>query len=459
MTRLVPLLLVIVLGVGFLVASASHGNAGAAPFQLAYVWSPSMPLSEMGIAEARRAAEDLEVELIVVSASELENLPSIESERGSLPSMGAPGAFGTSLVAAGATSHYPSLVVLRGDVVVGSAILGYKRSDAYRALVSERITAAESGGETTPAPLAPLNDPPPSTFSAEGQDMEVVWTHVLSPRPGAFFRHVPGTSFIAYDQRERVYLHDLTSDRAFRGPGWIDFVPSPDGRFFVTPGRNSRGLEFYLASEVLERGRLQGAEDVAPLLTDESMRDQYPSVGILEREPSGRALRYRVLVSWFSGLAFRDYAVDWSEEDPPELVPVSPKLDGCPGLDLSIPILSKDGRELAARDESTGTTKVFRISDDGSCRELLDLGQQTSKAGFSDDGTHVAYSSPDPSSRAGGSTTFVLNRADRSTLRIPYSRSAGLVIPEFVGGDSLLIAVTDGERSNSAEFRLLCCVR
>ena len=213
---------------------ASWPDAGAAGYpcvHLAYVWSPSMPLSEIGIEEARRAA--------------------------------------------GATVHYPSLVVLRSGEAVGSAIVGYKLAEAYRAL-----------------------------------------------------------------------------------------LPDP------------RGLEFYVAAEVFEQGRSGGAEDVDPLVTDRRMRDQYPSVGILETDEDARATRYRVLVSWFSGLALRDYDVRWDGSGISALTPAGPRLEGCPGKDLSTPMLSRNGRELAARDEHTGTTKVFRLEDDGSCRELFDLGRQ-----------------------------------------------------------------------------------
>lgn len=426
------------------------GAAGHPCVHLAYIWSPSMPLSELGIEEARRAAGATGTALSLVPATELErprSTPDTEPLR-------------RSLLAAGATVHYPSLVVLRGDDAVGSAIVGYKRAEAYRALLPERLAAAIRGEVEAPAPAGTPETYPVAPGSPR-QNIEVLWTHEISPPPGAFFRRVPGTSFISFDQRRRTYLRDLRSGRTFQGPGWVDFVPTPDGRLFVTPGRNARGLDFYLAAEVFEQGRSGGAEDVDPLVTDRRMQDQYPSVGILETDEDGRATRYRVLVSWFSGLALRDYDVRWDGSGISALTPAGPRMEGCPGEDLSTPMLSRNGRELAARDERTGTTKVFRMEDDGSCRELFDLGRQTSKVGFNDDGSLIAYSSPDPSSVRGGarSTTYVLDRTDMRTIRVPYSSSAGLVIPELVGADSLLIAVRESARSRSAEFRLLCCVR
>jgi hypothetical protein len=124
-------------------------------------------------------------------------------------------------------------------------------------------------------------------------------------------------------------------------------------------------------------------------------------------------------------------------------------------------MLSRSGRELAARDEDTGTTGVFAMANDGSCRELFDLGRQTSKVSFNNDGSLIAYSTPESSAGGSGAQfrTYVLDRAAMRTIPIPNSTSTGLVIPEILGADSVLIAVRDRDRSDSAEFRLLCCVR
>lgn len=440
-----------------LVAAALAGNVaatGCAPEvrsesrpseSLVYVWSPSMPLSLEGIPEIREAADRIGVTLSLIPATAVIEGTSerpIETLR-------------ASLVEAGATVHYPSLAVFVNGDVQGNAIVGYKQADAYVELLRGRLRAVGMGDVAAPAPLGER------ATSPGPPDVEVLWTHTVEPPPGAFFRRVPGTTLITFDQRRTVHLRDLTSGEQFRGPGWIDFVPTPDGRLFVTPGEGNSGLEFYLVADVLERGADGTAEALEPLVRDRQMNDQYPSVGILREDADGGPTRYRILVSWFSGLAFRDYEVGWVEGRPPEVEALTDKLTACPGRELSIPILSKDGRELAARDEDTGTTKVFHLNDDASCTELLDLGRQTSKVGFSDDGTLIAYSSPEPSSGGSGtrSWTYVFDRRDMETLRVPHSESAGLVIPELVGADSLLIAVKESARSRTSEFRLLCCVR
>lgn len=418
---------------------------------LVYVWSPSMPLSLHGMDEIARTAEAIGVPLSMLPASVLSGTShgSSDSRTEDLRAR---------LIAAGATVHFPSIVVVGRGAPRGNAIVGYKPSEGYRRLLEPRLAELEAGLVGDPAPIGT-----PGSFEAvapggsQDLDIRVRWTYPMpAPAPGAFFRRVPGTRFITFDQFRRVHLLNLETGERLLGPGWIDFVPSPDGKLFVTPGPGNSGLEFYVASEVFRLARAGIPNQFTVAFTDPLMADQYPSVGVLFQDPEGRSTTYRILVSWFSGLAVRDYEVRWGEDGRADVTPLTPKIAACPGRGLSTPILSKDGREIAARDEATGTTKVFTLDGEGTCTELFDLGRQTSKVGFSEDGRLIAYSSP---SASGRSTTYVLDRQDMVTTRVPDSGSAGLVIPEMVGADSLLILVREDARSAATEFRLLCCFR
>jgi len=250
-------------------------------------------------------------------------------------------------------------------------------------------------------------------------------------------------------------LQHLESGEKLLGPGFIDFVPTPDGKMFVTPS-HADGLEFYAASEVFREARAGTGPDLPPVFSDGSMDDQYPSVGILDDQP-GVSTTYRIIVSWFRGIAMREYRVDWGEDGSATVNPLGPRTVPCRGMSLSTPIISKDGQEIAARDESTGTTKLLRYAEDGSCSEVHDFGIPTSKVSFTDDGRLIAFSTPDGPSRT--TTTHVYNRDTGETTRIPESTSRGLMIPEFVGVDSLLYIVTEGVGRGAQEFRLVCCVR
>jgi len=453
--------------------------------RLVYVWSPSMPLSEEGMPEIRSVSEDLDVPVTMVSAESLQRLlaePPSEDELDATD-VSVLRSLAEDLVEAGGMLHFPSVSVFQGSAVQGPSVLGYRRAAAYVRLLAPRVEAVRAGVGVHPvsasADLAAASADPVSAsvdlpnpgewatedVSAETPSpvppVEIVWRLPVSPTPGAFFRRVPGTRYVAYDQSRDVWLHHLESGERFQGPGWIDFVPTPDGALFVTPADGSGGLEFYDAREVLREGRAGRGEQVRPVYVDPAMSDQYPSVGILEGEP-GERVRYRILISWFQGLAIREYDVRWSADGAVRIDPVTEKIDACPGMGLSTPILSKDGQEIAARDESTGTTRLFRVEADGSCEPVLDFGRGTSKVGFSDDGRLIAFGSTEgvtAGSATGRSRTFVFDRESGETVQIPGSGSRSLVIPEFVGPDSVLFLASPDPRRRDVEFRMACCVR
>jgi len=62
-------------------------------------------------------------------------------------------------------------------------------------------------------------------------------------------------------------------------------------------------------------------------------------------------------------------------------------------------------------------------------------------------------------SATGRSRTFVFDRESGETVQIPGSGSRSLVIPEFVGPDSVLFLASPDPRRRSVEFRMACCVR
>lgn len=414
--------------------------------QLVYFWSTSMPLSQLGIAEISAAAAGLGIPVVVAPGDALQAHGDAAEQR-----------LSAALIGAGAKVHFPAVVIVRGGEPQGNAIVGYRRMEGYLALLQPRLEALAAGRTL---PRSPVGPPAASVASGASQhDMRIVWRYPMNPVPGAFYRRLPGTTYLAYDQGEDVYLMDLATGRRLPAPGFVDFVPTPDGRLFVTPGENRSGLEFYTASEVIRLGRLDRTNAFEAIFKDIEMTDQYPSVGILRNHDD--ATHYRVLTSKFEGLVFRDYAVRWRGVHDPVVAPLTETATICPERDLSTPMISKNGRELAARDESTGTTRIFRIHDDLRCNPVLDLGVQTSKVGFSADGGLVAYSAPDGYGR---SHLYVLNRQTRETVRVPDSQSRGLVIPEMIGSDTLLFLVVSETREKAgviqaSEFRMSCCIQ
>jgi len=399
------------------------------------IWSRQMPLSQAAIDEVTLAARAANANLWVVQDSLL-FLPQPDRRTRRVIEV---------LERAGAMLHYPSVTVYRDGVVAQPAVLGFKNSEAYLAVLTSVPTAILP--TEAPSDVVPTED-------ARNAAARIVWSKEMDSRPGFFFRRVPHTDLISYDRQGKVWLEGFETGDVYRAPGTVDFVPTPDGRGFVTP-ITGEGLAFFSLNETLESSRQTRLAKAAYI--DAEMQDQYPSVGIIE--DSGRGwVDYRVLTSWYEGLAIRDYRVHWHLGAAGTVEPLTPRRVICPGASLSLPILGPSGGLVSARDETTGHTKVFAIGDGEQCTETTTLGIATSKATFSADGEHLVYSAI-----SGGDRSKVVIGAfsirDRAHLQVPFGQSSQLTIPDFVGSDSILFLHTpDPEAGGKAEFRIVCCV-
>jgi hypothetical protein len=435
-------------------ASASDDSCAG----VIYVWTRDMPLSRSGILEIAAATSALNVALDVVPRSELDGAATGSPELSALAE---------TLLGAGATLHAPALVVHRGGELDPRAILGFKTADAYRSLISARMEQAASAA-SMPWPAAGNGTLPTAGGPAPSvsfKDFEVSGT------PGPYFRWVPGRDALAYEAGGQIYLLDLKSGERLNGPGYVDFVPTPDGRFFVTPARD-RALEFYDAEQVFSEARAGRGRAVRPFYTDEEMRDQYPSVGILSSTTRGDELRtvYRVLTSWFDAVVFRDYEVV-TTAGRSSVRPIGEPVEACRSHDFSIPIMAPSGREVAGRDEATATTKVFRLADDGGCQEIVNLSAPTGKVAWDPDGRRVAFAIPEGAVRDGARVLW-LGRTDQeragiyvfdlragSVSRVEASSDARrLTFPEWVGKDQLAFLLPGAARGGPGRFRLVCCL-
>ena len=420
---------------------------------IVYFWSQRMPLSRSGIAEISGAARRLGMRLTLVDTEEVHEYAYAD------PGLGA-GVIpiADAMLGAGALAHAPAVVVHDEGQVVGHAILGYKTAETYEGMIGQRVSGTPSSGRNRFLPTLSTTLPAASQGGRPLVDYEAVGT------PGAYFRWVPGRQALAYESARRIYLLDLVDGQSRLASGFIDFVPTPDGRYFVTPGRGRDGLRFYEADEVFEAAGADTRASVAPFFMDPLMRDQYPSVGILEQEESRTV--YRVLTSWFEGIVYRDYEV---QVDPrtgvPRVRPLGEPVTPCRETSLSTPIMSQDGTEVAARDESTGTTKIFRILTAGRCNEVLDLGVQTSKVAWHRTGRLLAFATPrirrrraetDESSRG----IFLFDRDQRRLTRLSDSEGASpLAFPDFVGDDSVVFLIPGQSRREPSVFRVVDGIR
>ncbi|MGD8872227.1 MAG: hypothetical protein PVJ80_11690 [Gemmatimonadota bacterium] len=417
-------------------AASRIESCGGECAEVVYVWSPRMPLSRSAIPHVYDATRELDTRLTLVGFEELDRF----AETGEAESNGA-AALGDALLAAGALAHAPALIVHDGSGAVGPAILGYKSADAYQAMIGERLSSERAPSVEEDAALAL---PDEVTAVTPVSDFEAVGV------PGAYFRWVPGRRAVAYESGRRIYLLDLDDGRNRVAPGTIDFIPTPDGRYFVTPGPASVGLAFFDADEVFDAAYGGRTGDVRPFYADPQMRDQYPSVGILAQDDA--SVRYRILTSWFEGLLYRDYEVVYATEDLPATVePLGQPVVPCEGMELSTPIMSQDGREVAARDERTGTTKIYRFLGEGRCEEILDLGMPTRKVAWHSSGRKLAFSTPRVRRMFGGREEpgiFVYDRDEGRVTRLADSEEASqLAFPDFVGDEAVVFMIPGRDES------------
>lgn len=423
------------------VSARLRGCEGACT-EVVYIWTPRMPLSRSAIPNVVDAAKELGAGLSVVRFEELERVAETPAAQGSKVVQ-----LAQQLLAAGALAHAPSLVVYNGADAAGTAILGYKSTAAYASLIARRLAGEHSEQLASSALSLPDEQATPVTAYTDYAAIGV---------PGAYFKWVPGRRTLAYESGQRVYLLDLEDGENRVGPGYIDFVPTPDGRYFVTPSPRNGGLAFFDADEAFEGSRQGRAGDVRAVFVDRDMRDQYPSVGILDR--SEASIRYRVLTSWFEGLVYRDYEVVHATDEASATVrPVSVPVVPCRGMGLSTPIMSQDGSEVAARDEATGTTKLFRLLDGDACEEVLDLGMPTRKVAWHSSGRKLAFSTPRvrvPTGDGPEPGIFVYDRDSGEASRVAGSEGASqLAFPDFVRDDAVVFMIPG--RNGQSRFRVV----
>jgi hypothetical protein len=334
-----------------------------------YVWSPGMPLSVLGLNEARAAAESLGIAFTAVVAeaqpSELRVLSVDTSYLQTLNSF--------ELVYRDATIHYPTAIFYRSGSLLGSAIPGFKRRDTYVAFARDEFAkASRPNVGVSPPTAAP-------SFWIDHKARLSQTRSVETVRPvGFFFKPIPTTDLVAYTSSNAAFLFDLGTRREQRIPGTVDPVPTPDGKFLTRPG-----LVFHLVPTL-------AGGDTTPFFVDRELPDEYQTISILKQTRD--LVRYRVVTGWRTGLRYRDYDVTLGPgRKPLHVQPIGAPTVPCPGRTLALPISAKGSREVGVYDKASGTNRIIELADDGRCIDVLDLGFASGKLSFNYDGGAVAF--------------------------------------------------------------------
>ncbi|MCM2280403.1 MAG: hypothetical protein NDI61_00995 [Bdellovibrionaceae bacterium] len=219
-----------------------------------------------------------------------------------------------------------------------------------------------------------------------GKEPAVIREVPFKGQPSFFFRAFPAedmVSFASSESRNRIF--DLRTGEEVEIPGSYDPVPLWNERYMVVPisdGGATR-MEFFAMNDLRKSKR-----NTKPVRRNE-LEGTYQSVGSL---PSIDGVEVYRIITAYLGVSSRDYKVRDGKSGEAAIEPIGDPVLLCKGYDLKLPMLSKNGTELAALDARTNTTKIFGVDPaTNMCVEKLDLGVQTGKVDFSFDGRFLAY--------------------------------------------------------------------
>lgn len=252
--------------------------------------------------------------------------------------------------------------------------------------------------------------------------------NVLVSRPAAgdpplddvnwFARPVPnprGDRIVAVASHDLNYLYNLTTGRRIRIPDKSDAVATPDGRYITVPSHYTAAntISFYDAATLL--ARLDAGRDAADVPAVYEHRHPnvhdvyYQSIGVLPPAPGADrdTTTYRMMFSGSTTPAMPGFRiVDYVFKGTPGAAPrvtASEPMRLCPQIsrDMATPFISKDGRYVAAHDDSkpgqAASLKIFEITgtdpaaQTSTCVERVDLGFAAGKADFSFDGSRLTF--------------------------------------------------------------------
>jgi len=250
-----------------------------------------------------------------------------------------------------------------------------------------------------------------------------------------------------------LWLYNIRNNTAISVKGEYDpvFLPMTSlGKKFIFTAYVTQGFSMYSYEE-------PGAPNL--LFRDESHVGLYESAGILNKK-SAIEFQFRVMMqSGSSQFKIKDYSYNFKEPLPIAQLDETPYIV-CPGLNLSMAIISKNGREVVAYDIDAQKTKVFEIRKGSTCIEKEDLTGIVGKSSFSYDGNLIAYHDLSswvynadgyvkiPNSAVVGNI-YLFNRKTKKRIPLTGFDKGTAMYPEFLeNGDIIFVYYIDGK----AEF-------
>lgn len=338
---------------------------------MVYVWSPRMPLSIIGLEQARQAAAQLKVAFTaIVAETNDEELRTISVSREFTTRMES-----LELVYRNANIHYPSALFYDEGRIVDGAFPGYKNVATY-VMFAERQFASNHDAMVSKTPDASVSAP---KFWVDKKAKVTPISSVKTIRRiGFFFKPITGTDYVSYNSGSKDFFFNMKTGEEVPVPGHVDPVPTPDGRFLTLPG-----LMFFRVPALL-------SGDQTPMHVDRTLPDEYQTASVLSATPTN--VRYRVVTGWNAGARFRDYDVAMDKKGTPVgITSLDEAFAPCKDRLLTLPINAKSGTEFGAFDAAAKTNLILEVVDPTHCTVKLDLGFASGKISFSYDGQSIAF--------------------------------------------------------------------
>jgi hypothetical protein len=280
--------------------------------------------------------------------------------------------------------------------------------------------------EIEPADLAAI--PPGAPAYCAPENRAILAKAVIPDIPRWFFKPLPEGPWVAYLGEGGNKLLDLERGLVIPVPGARDPVPTPDGRFLSVPG-----ITLFALQDLLDEAKRPTARGI-----EIPLHGEYQSPGLLAETAS--AVTYRFIAD-DSGPVVRDVTLRLDAPGGASVEAIGQRRKLCPGQRLQLPMLSPDGRELAAYDVEAGSSRIFRIEADYRCTIVTDLGLPTGKLAFSFDGKQVAFhlahlqklsvkTSDVPNDRY-AHNVFVLDRTSGRIGRLTHNTASNAYYPAY----------------------------
>ena len=197
-------------------------------------------------------------------------------------------------------------------------------------------------------------------------------------QPNFFFRAFPQARLISYASESGNYILDMDSKKRFSLPGEYD--PVPMGENVITVPNYNEGLSFYSVKEIMN-----GVSDPEPLLVANELKGVYQSIGLVAKGKKQET--YAVILAGDDGTLYQEFHVEGLN-----VTPNGPVQKLCPGVDIKLPMLSKNGKEVSGIDGEAGISKIWKLDiNQGTCEEVENLGIAAGKADFSFDGRELIF--------------------------------------------------------------------